>query len=284
MSHIHAPATHLAATNCGLCGRALVDAESLAHAVGPICRKKYGSVDKLDGARRPIANKIIHAVAVSTDPMEVEQLIGELKQIAPELQEVADRIHKRWKGRIEKAHEAAKKAAEKAAKNAVKIKTLDGGGSISIGSPFVPDMRGHLKGLDGAAGVRWDQVDRVWVLAHACPTALRAKLKALYPESDLWLDAEVIGDETPLPITPRSAPEEPKARFQSEPNLRVRVHLTPFNSHANYVLKARGAKADYQNGSFGGWLIPMNQDWGSIHAELCSAYGSNVEAEGDLPW
>lgn len=291
MSHTHAHATHLAATNCAACGRALVDAESLAHAIGPICRQRYGSVEKLDGGRRPIANKIIHAIATSEDAIEVAKLIDDLKQIAPELEDVADRIHKRWGKRIEKANEAARKAAEKAkeearkaAKNAVKVKTLDGG-SISIASPYVEGMRGHLQGVDGSAGVKWDSHHRVWVLTHAEPAALREKLKSLYPHNDLWINGDAVSWETPLPITPMSGEETPKAIFKSEPNLRVRVNLSPFSKGANGVLKRRGAKADYENGSFGGWLIPMNQDWGSIHAELCQAYGTpDVEAEGDLPW
>jgi hypothetical protein len=42
MSYENAPATRLLATNCGCCGRQLVDAVSVEAGIGPECRKKHG--------------------------------------------------------------------------------------------------------------------------------------------------------------------------------------------------------------------------------------------------
>ena len=42
MGYENAAATHFIATHCSLCGRPLVDADSVQHAVGPECRKRYG--------------------------------------------------------------------------------------------------------------------------------------------------------------------------------------------------------------------------------------------------
>ena len=42
MNYINAAATAFIATNCAVCGRKLVDADSVQTAVGPDCRHKYG--------------------------------------------------------------------------------------------------------------------------------------------------------------------------------------------------------------------------------------------------
>lgn len=61
----NAPATQLVATHCCVCARPLVDAVSVEVGMGPDCRKKYYKAPSPEvEARRPIANKIVHALAV----------------------------------------------------------------------------------------------------------------------------------------------------------------------------------------------------------------------------
>ena len=64
MSHEAAPAIALVATHCCLCGRALVDAESVECGVGPVCRRKYGYVDGPD-CNRTEANRLVYEIAAA---------------------------------------------------------------------------------------------------------------------------------------------------------------------------------------------------------------------------
>ena len=59
-----APATELVATRCAACGRALVDAQSLAAGMGPDCREKYGAPEVLTAADRATANALIYRLAL----------------------------------------------------------------------------------------------------------------------------------------------------------------------------------------------------------------------------
>lgn len=66
MSYEDAPATHMVATHCAICHRALVDALSVEVGVGPVCRKRHlaelEALDEDDEARQA-ANKLIHTIA-----------------------------------------------------------------------------------------------------------------------------------------------------------------------------------------------------------------------------
>lgn len=99
MNYENAPATRLLATHCALCGRALVDADSITRGIGPICADKYGadvatadadwsrvlvltdgivSVDEIDswgGSARKGANTITHMIAARQDAEEVPMLV-----------------------------------------------------------------------------------------------------------------------------------------------------------------------------------------------------------------
>lgn len=59
-----APATELVATRCAACGRALVDAQSLAAGMGPDCRDKFGGIEILTEEQRAIANATIYRLAL----------------------------------------------------------------------------------------------------------------------------------------------------------------------------------------------------------------------------
>lgn len=63
--HTHAPATNLLATNCAVCGRALVDAQSVETGIGPICRERYGNFTALSEPARVEANGIVYRIAAT---------------------------------------------------------------------------------------------------------------------------------------------------------------------------------------------------------------------------
>lgn len=64
MGYESAPAVDLVATSCCVCGRALLDAESLASGIGPICAEKtgYGRAS-LDPGVRAEVNRLVYELA-----------------------------------------------------------------------------------------------------------------------------------------------------------------------------------------------------------------------------
>ena len=58
-----APGTALVDQRCVACGRALLDAASLAAGMGPDCREKYGVSEEITAEQRAQANRAIYALA-----------------------------------------------------------------------------------------------------------------------------------------------------------------------------------------------------------------------------
>lgn len=92
MSYENAPATRMLASNCCACGKALVDAASVAAGMGPECRTKYG-VGSLDEATRTEANALIYKIALHQEGAEVATCLVRLRELG--LHTLADRIVKR---------------------------------------------------------------------------------------------------------------------------------------------------------------------------------------------
>lgn len=63
MPHENATATRLLATHCAVCGRPLVDAQSVETGIGPICRERYFGVEALTEPARVEANGLVYRVA-----------------------------------------------------------------------------------------------------------------------------------------------------------------------------------------------------------------------------
>ena len=82
MSYENAPATKMLATHCLVCGRPLLDAQSVETGIGPICRKKFVTEELPDGNRQA-ANKLIYRIAaLLSDKMTTAEVVGpELKQL-----------------------------------------------------------------------------------------------------------------------------------------------------------------------------------------------------------
>jgi hypothetical protein len=80
----NAPATHMLATHCILCGRALLDAVSVERGIGPVCRRKTGYDEPVDEAARARGNKLVHAIATQQSSLPasiVQQYLDELEEI-----------------------------------------------------------------------------------------------------------------------------------------------------------------------------------------------------------
>lgn len=81
-----APATRLLATKCAVCGRPLVDAQSVEVGVGPECRKRNGL--EQENPNRDEANRIVHRLALFRSQHElappaeaVVEMLGQLVKL-----------------------------------------------------------------------------------------------------------------------------------------------------------------------------------------------------------
>jgi len=92
MSHLAVPAASLVATHCALCGRALVDAESVECGVGPVCRGKYGYADGPEG-NREAANALVYQIAAEPHGTDVATKIRALRDLG--YTRLADRLAER---------------------------------------------------------------------------------------------------------------------------------------------------------------------------------------------
>lgn len=92
----NAPATKMLATNCVVCGRALVDAISVEMGIGPECRKEYdgGITDEV----RTQANKIVHDAAMAAGIGRIEEVMAAADQVeALGLAILAKKMRRRFK-------------------------------------------------------------------------------------------------------------------------------------------------------------------------------------------
>ena len=68
-NYLNAPATRLLATNCIVCGRALVDAISVSLGIGPECRD--GENDGISEETRVAANKLVFEASLAASAGEI---------------------------------------------------------------------------------------------------------------------------------------------------------------------------------------------------------------------
>jgi len=92
MSYADAPATALVATHCCLCGRPLVDAESVERGIGPVCADKYGA-EVGPSENRATANRLIWEIAAKPAANDVPAKVSALRVLG--YGRVADRIAER---------------------------------------------------------------------------------------------------------------------------------------------------------------------------------------------
>lgn len=77
-SYLNAPATELLATECAVCGRALVDAKSVESGIGPECRKKHGFEAPVSEEQRIAANRAVYEIACDRNSAKVPALVVQI--------------------------------------------------------------------------------------------------------------------------------------------------------------------------------------------------------------
>lgn len=99
-SYESAPAVDLVATNCCVCGRPLLEAESLASGIGPICADKtgYGRAG-LDPAVRSEVNKLVYDLARFGKDVRAVERLARLRELG--FSELVGRVEERLAGLVE---------------------------------------------------------------------------------------------------------------------------------------------------------------------------------------
>lgn len=99
-SYEEAPATKFLATHCCVCGRFLLEAESVETGIGPICRAKYG-YDKVavSAAVKDEANKLIYQAAALQKGIEFYKIAERLAELG--FSKIAEILKKRAKLKVE---------------------------------------------------------------------------------------------------------------------------------------------------------------------------------------
>ena len=94
MSYENAPATRLVAKACCICGRPLLEAESIRSGIGPVCAEKTGfGRESLAPAVRAEANRVIYELAALQKTASAIPRLARLRALG--FIEIADRIEKR---------------------------------------------------------------------------------------------------------------------------------------------------------------------------------------------
>jgi len=151
----NAPATLLLATNCAVCGRALVDAKSVEIGMGPDCRRKHGYEVEVGEEARKEANLLIHTVAfvLSHTPKD---LAGTVLVVVPRLQVL---------GFTQLAEVLGDRAS------VVKVEE-QADGRISLATPYSQEVVDAQRAIPGR---RWDKVGKV----NTFPGSSRGEVWAL---------------------------------------------------------------------------------------------------------
>lgn len=94
MSIERAPATEMVATNCCVCGRALLDAESVESGIGPTCAERTGvRRGELAPEIRAEANRLVYRLAQLQRSPDAVPLCARLRELG--LDTLAERIEER---------------------------------------------------------------------------------------------------------------------------------------------------------------------------------------------
>lgn len=236
MSYESAPATDLVKTRCACCGRALVDAASLAAGMGPDCRKRHGLPTTLTEAERTEANKIIHAIAEAPRDPDTEARVQRLKELGCEAtaKRITSRLGRGWRRRRKSRRDANKP-----------VYILTEGDTIIVDSPYSKrwvELARRIRGRRylGDGKNRFPKTARaeVWDAIRACyagrtlkvtgkpdkviPARASAAERLGRPESTPSRPAPATPSRSPRPVsaapsTPSEAPMAHVAEPEPEP-------------------------------------------------------------------
>lgn len=197
MSYESSPGCKLVATNCACCGKALVDAPSLAAGMGPICRKKHGFDVNCDAATRTEVNTIVYALAANPRAADVRMKLARL--VALDFEKLAKRISKRL-----------------GSAGMLTITEVDG--ELHLAAPYNPAATEHLRRVPGR---QWDATSKV----NRFPATSRALL--LWAMRQGYAGATVSGPKGLFVLEALKLGEQPPARPQVPVSTKVEktVHV-----------------------------------------------------------
>lgn len=165
MSYTNAPATRLLATHCAICGRALVDADSVSQGVGPECRKYI--------------NKTIYEASIAVSEGNVQKVI----ECAENLSEMGCEV---LAAKVLKGYEKSIKDAK------IIISVKDD--NISLKTPYRrKNQFEFIQDLRNINGRIYDRVNNLNIFPYSEKVAVWNFLKkwfpkefAVLPNGNLW--------------------------------------------------------------------------------------------------
>lgn len=167
MSYLNAPAVALVASACCICGRELLEAESIKSGIGPVCAEKTGFARPgLAPEVRAEVNRLVYELAALQRSVEAIPRVARLRELGFEV--IADRIAARLEQLID-----------------IRIELADDQEVLIVDLPRLDDRRSFdvlLEGLRRVPGRRWLNIPGRAEKVNVVPNngaAIRALYEAL---------------------------------------------------------------------------------------------------------
>lgn len=154
MSYETAPATKMMKSYCGICGRKVVDGQSIETGVGPKCRKEYLVAEAISEEARKEGNAIIYRLAQihkpsnSQEKREVILALSRLKELG--MLKAVERIRQHLGKRLSSKPRQDRKMQ--------KIRIRKQGNRIIVSTPYVP---GFVQDSKQVKGRWWHRQEKV---------------------------------------------------------------------------------------------------------------------------
>lgn len=187
-SYTNSPVYDLNPTHCSVCGRPLVDAVSLEHAMGPICRKKYGYEQQVDlsveQARAAIhllsdlQNKTVFDKASNAILAEDSRKASNILNLAIAVLFRKDKGHPDLAISLKALHEMGYvRLAERLSERLVSVKIEEKGGYVVLNTPYDEGFIALVRAIEGR---RWDSEQKAWKVPVGQKKAVWDALQSAY--------------------------------------------------------------------------------------------------------
>ncbi len=172
MSYENAASTRMLATHCCLCGRPLVDADSVERGIGPVCMKRLMG-DVPAGPDREKVNGLVYEASVALS-------FGKRDSVVKLAEEIAKLGYVVVAARVVEASLGAP------------IRIESKGNEYRFVAPFVDGFGSILRRALPGASVRWGgKEDKAWYVSSNARNALWKFCKSAYAGSVIVTDTTV---------------------------------------------------------------------------------------------